>query len=362
MKKFYLLFALFAWTAMSVHADEKTYNFPSDGSFSEETVYGSTTYYKTWKTTDGNLTISGSNEYAFYKSGSWYYLYDGTFTISAAEGWTVKEYSIEYPRGKSAAATFTDANGNATTAPDGEYGTAISVKDINGQSTTFTINTGELGYFGIYKDYAKFTITGSGGGGGQGTGGKTEYTLADGKLSDPYDTSSYAAYLKKWVSDDGVVTLSGSKNYNFYFSSGAGVAIDAGTYLYFYADRTYTVTLKDGYTLDHIHIASPYAYAAEMGLTASPDVNWSWPEKSYASDPSYMDLTANTFKIVGPNTQYAGIKASNFTIFIKDNSAGITEHTIVKPEADVIYDLQGRRVSQPAKGLYIINGKKVVVR
>ena len=26
------------------------------------------------------------------------------------------------------------------------------------------------------------------------------------------------------------------------------------------------------------------------------------------------------------------------------------------------YDLQGRRVAQPAKGLYIVNGKKMVIK
>ena len=30
--------------------------------------------------------------------------------------------------------------------------------------------------------------------------------------------------------------------------------------------------------------------------------------------------------------------------------------------ADAIYDLQGRRVENPKKGLYIVNGKKVVVK
>lgn len=34
----------------------------------------------------------------------------------------------------------------------------------------------------------------------------------------------------------------------------------------------------------------------------------------------------------------------------------------VAPEADVVYDLQGRRVSNPAHGLYIINGKKTLVK
>jgi hypothetical protein len=31
-------------------------------------------------------------------------------------------------------------------------------------------------------------------------------------------------------------------------------------------------------------------------------------------------------------------------------------------DADVVFDLQGRRVAQPSKGLYIVNGKKTIVR
>jgi hypothetical protein len=29
---------------------------------------------------------------------------------------------------------------------------------------------------------------------------------------------------------------------------------------------------------------------------------------------------------------------------------------------DAWYDMQGRKVAQPAKGLYIVNGKKVVIK
>ena len=29
---------------------------------------------------------------------------------------------------------------------------------------------------------------------------------------------------------------------------------------------------------------------------------------------------------------------------------------------DAVYDLQGRRVSKPTKGLYIVNGKKVIIK
>ena len=45
-----------------------------------------------------------------------------------------------------------------------------------------------------------------------------------------------------------------------------------------------------------------------------------------------------------------------------------TDITMVQGEgfmvngSDNYYDLQGRRVAQPTKGLYIVNGKKVVIK
>ena len=33
-----------------------------------------------------------------------------------------------------------------------------------------------------------------------------------------------------------------------------------------------------------------------------------------------------------------------------------------KADANEVYDLQGRRVVRPAKGIYIVNGKKIVVK
>jgi hypothetical protein len=45
------------------------------------------------------------------------------------------------------------------------------------------------------------------------------------------------------------------------------------------------------------------------------------------------------------------------------NTTGI-DATLVNSEKvnSVVYDLQGRRVAQPVKGLYIVNGKKVVIK
>ncbi len=42
------------------------------------------------------------------------------------------------------------------------------------------------------------------------------------------------------------------------------------------------------------------------------------------------------------------------------NGISTVEQT-AEPRTDVIYDLQGRRVKNPVNGIYIVNGKKVVI-
>ena len=41
---------------------------------------------------------------------------------------------------------------------------------------------------------------------------------------------------------------------------------------------------------------------------------------------------------------------------------GISAIKAAMAEGTVVYDMQGRRVENPAKGLYIVNGKKVVLK
>lgn len=69
---------------------------------------------------------------------------------------------------------------------------------------------------------------------------------------------------------------------------------------------------------------------------------------------------------VGANTAYlpadfAGARA--FYLFGDDEVTGVNEVIEVKEvNDDSFYDLQGRCVAQPQKGLYIVNGKKVVIK
>ena len=84
----------------------------------------------------------------------------------------------------------------------------------------------------------------------------------------------------------------------------------------------------------------------------------------------YYGLSGNTFKKVGAGTVPAGKallpasavgNASRLT-FVFEDATGIAtiEHSPLTN--DRYYDMQGRRVAQPQKGLYIVNGKKVVIK
>ena len=74
--------------------------------------------------------------------------------------------------------------------------------------------------------------------------------------------------------------------------------------------------------------------------------------------------TINAFT-VGANTAYlpADFAAARMSFFGFDEATGIENLTPALSEGEgAFYDLQGRRVAQPTKGLYIVNGRKVVIK
>jgi len=68
---------------------------------------------------------------------------------------------------------------------------------------------------------------------------------------------------------------------------------------------------------------------------------------------------------IGANKAYLTFSGASLTrsFFGFDETTGIEMPTAEVIDADaVVYDLQGRRVAQPTKGLYIVNGKKVIIK
>ncbi len=69
--------------------------------------------------------------------------------------------------------------------------------------------------------------------------------------------------------------------------------------------------------------------------------------------------------LVGSDPATAKVSKGYSSTFVVDsdgNTTGINEVTAAGNAADAIYDLQGRRLSAPARGINIINGKKILVK
>ncbi len=69
---------------------------------------------------------------------------------------------------------------------------------------------------------------------------------------------------------------------------------------------------------------------------------------------------------VGANTAYLNVSDFSFgsarEFFLIDETTGINQVETVKLSVEGYYNLNGQRVAQPTKGLYIVNGKKVVIK
>ena len=94
---------------------------------------------------------------------------------------------------------------------------------------------------------------------------------------------------------------------------------------------------------------------------------------TYVDSEEYFGLSGNKFVKVNAGTIRAGkallpasaipASARELTFVFEDETTGIAD--VIGKKADIsnnFFDLQGRKVAQPTKGLYIVNGKKVVIK
>lgn len=125
------------------------------------------------------------------------------------------------------------------------------------------------------------------------------------------------------------------------------------------AEGTYTIPViatsspvVSGNKLEGVHAATEKTANTIYVLMASPKVGF------------YSNNNAFT---VGANTAYlpidfASTGASAFFLFDDGSTTAIDAMKTQQAEDGVYYNLAGQRVAQPTKGLYIVNGKKVVVK
>jgi len=212
------------------------------------------------------------------------------------------------------------------------------------------------------------------------------FTLNSVKLltyADSYDAVSVT------IGEDEVATFSCAKNLDFtdtgikaYYAS----AVSAGQvtmtetattwnycgYILKGSEGTYTVKV-----VDDEHASYPSALYLK-GQVSAGTVKASTTEtyhyifaKNASSQIGFFKLTSD--HALGANMAYletaediAPTSGARVEILFDGEPTSISEKLKVKSEkfatATGCYDLQGRRVAQPAKGLYIVNGKKVVIK
>lgn len=136
------------------------------------------------------------------------------------------------------------------------------------------------------------------------------------------------------------------------------------------------VSLHEGYheTLHAIKVSAKQpATRTESNFTLSPSSLQHDAENNTVTlqlDPDNNMTNGNTYEIELP-LALVKVGANKFsrpvvaTIELDENgdiSTGINEFDAARNETTVIFDLQGRRLSAPVKGINIINGRKVLVK
>ncbi len=78
----------------------------------------------------------------------------------------------------------------------------------------------------------------------------------------------------------------------------------------------------------------------------------------------YMELNANMLGVNNEeiDSSISGSQLSKGFCFAFPETTNISGVKLNSPQTDIYYDLQGRKVSHPTRGMYILNGKKVFVK
>jgi hypothetical protein len=144
----------------------------------------------------------------------------------------------------------------------------------------------------------------------------------------------------------GAVLRGAANTYEFIPSISYGTAVEGNMLVGFEAadnkaDSKKAVTVAEDYTTYVLAVENEKAgfYRKEKGTFY------------VFNNKAYLDLTEAAQGVRSLTIRFEG-----------DGSTGIENSEFTIQNSEFIYDLMGRRVLNPAKGVYIVNGKKVIIK
>ena len=106
------------------------------------------------------------------------------------------------------------------------------------------------------------------------------------------------------------------------------------------------------------------AVASSTAVGAAPTGYTNFVLVGGSGTASFKKITGGNSATVGAGKAYLKLAGDSFApqLFFDDDVTAINKVETKKVEDGVFYNLAGQQVAQPTKGLYIVNGKKVVIK
>lgn len=303
-------------------------------------------------------TMTDNNDYTFSASSlSWK---SGTTDFKIAKGGT---YTIKVP--SDVKVTRIDINGYSSNTTEG---------------TTITLGNESH----LYKTAEVFSFTPS-----HSAGADIEFTTSN-------DKEMEISYIKLYASDGLTLTTTASmQGWRAFYDASSDYTLDANTKAYV-ATKVEAQGESDVVVLDELGDAVPAGMAVLLKttnqVTTSTDGHYSMTLTKASNVPmpdiinqlkragdainnqvyrlgskdgevGFFAYTKGDDDVVVLDIDSSSAGARGLTIaFADDETTGISNVNDSVNLNKVVFDLQGRRVLQPGKGLYIVNGKKVVIK
>ena len=302
---------------------------------------GGSTLYHNWylfaaNESSTNLAIFGPNHTNTADGGNGSYTSKPTYTMSDLNGATVELTATLADAGDdtytlTVTGVTTKADGSTKLTPDLVY----TQKGLTVSKLKLFISP-EKNWLELLQEAVKKNITSA--------GYATYYSnnALDFANATPALTASL---ITGAVGETAVLALDDVENVPA--ETGVLLAGDEGTYTIPVIASSSTVTTSN--KLEGVHVATIKDAESIYVLMASPKVGF------------YNNANAFT---VGANTAYlpVGFAAARAFYLFDEDATGINAVSATKAETGDYYNLAGQRVAQPTKGLYIVNGKKVVIK